>query len=249
MICPKAILFDLDETLSESFQPLQPEMLKRLSRLAALRPVAIISGAGFARIEQDVLAHFPAPERLYLFPNSSTQCYLFKNGTWQMEYNLSLTEDERAHIKDALEELLVELPLLKETPHYGIQISDREAQVAFTAVGLDAPADIKRDWDPDQSKRRTLVEHLQKKIPDFDILIGGASTIDVTHKGVNKTHGVRWFAGRLQIPVEQMLYVGDALYPGGNDYVVIETGVQTRSTSGPQETQGIIDELLAACSA
>jgi hypothetical protein len=41
-----------------------------------------------------------------------------------------------------------------------------------------------------------------------------------------------------------MLFVGDALYPGGNDEVVISTGAQTRSTSGPPETNKIIEELL-----
>jgi hypothetical protein len=45
-----------------------------------------------------------------------------------------------------------------------------------------------------------------------------------------------------------MLYVGDALYPGGNDEVVILTGVQTRAVANPTETETIIDEILAACS-
>ena len=44
-----------------------------------------------------------------------------------------------------------------------------------------------------------------------------------------------------------MLFVGDAIYEGGNDFVVAESGVQTRSTSGPEETLGIIEELIAAC--
>ena len=247
MQCPKAILFDLDETLAESFQPLESDMLVRLNKLASVRPVAIISGAGFARIEQNVLSRLPDAGRLYLFPNSSTQCYTFKNGTWEMEYNLALTESEREHIRGALSEALEEMPLLKGTTSYGIQISDREAQVAFTAVGLDAPAEVKAGWDPDKFKRRAIIEYLQKKIPDFDILIGGASTIDVTHKGINKAHGVEWLANHLQVPLQEMLYVGDAVYPGGNDEVVIPTGIETRAVAGPEDTLKIIDELLVAC--
>jgi hypothetical protein len=42
-----------------------------------------------------------------------------------------------------------------------------------------------------------------------------------------------------------MLYIGDALFPGGNDEVVKETGIETRQTSGPEETARIIRELLA----
>ncbi len=247
MECPRAILFDIDETLAESFQPPTSEMLEKVSRLARACPVALISGAGFERIEKDVLAHFPFSERLYVFPNSSSQCYLFQNDRWQTEYNLTLTDTERNHIKKALEELFEELPIVKDAPHYGSQIIDREAQVAFTVVGLDAPQDVKMNWDPDKSKRCIIVEHLQKKIPDFDILIGGASTIDVTHKGINKAYGVQWLAQRLGIEPKEMYYVGDALYPGGNDFVVIETGIATRITSGPHETIHIVDELLTAC--
>ena len=247
MNCPKAILFDLDETLAESFQSPKPETLVRLAALAALRPVAIISGAGFARIESDVLNHLKDAGRLYIFPNSSTQCYACKDGIWQQLYNLALSVDERSHINAALLQALEEVPEATGAPHFGEQIVDREAQVAFTVVGLDAPQEVKMSWDPDRSKRTAIIGYLQKKLPGFDILIGGASTIDVTHKDINKAHGVRWFAEHLGFPASDMYYVGDALYPGGNDFVVIDTGITTRITSGPDETLGIIDELLAAC--
>ena len=81
-------------------------------------------------------------------------------------------------------------------------------------------------------------------MPDVEVLIGGMTTIDVTKKGIDKSYGVLWLSKHLNIPVAEMLYVGDALYPGGNDAVVIPTGIQTHITSGPGETTLIIDRLL-----
>ena len=42
-----------------------------------------------------------------------------------------------------------------------------------------------------------------------------------------------------------MLYVGDALEEGGNDSVVIPTGVKTQEVFGPEETAKVIEEILS----
>ena len=88
---------------------------------------------------------------------------------------------------------------------------------------------------------------LTEKLPQFEILIGGKTSIDVTKKGVNKSYGVTWFSKELGIPPQDMLYVGDALYPGGNDEVVIQTGVQARQVESVAETADILDELCVLC--
>jgi hypothetical protein len=42
-----------------------------------------------------------------------------------------------------------------------------------------------------------------------------------------------------------MLFVGDALFPGGNDYPVKECGVDSIMTRDPDETKRIIETFLA----
>ena len=248
MQCPKAVIFDLDETLAVSFQAPKPEMLARLTALQKAIPVAIMSGAGLDRIVRDVVVHLPeAPTNLILFPNSSSQCFVHNNGSWEPEYSHLLTDNERMRIKDALRLVLVQNDDLKDVRPYGEQIVDRESQIAFTGVGTEAPTDVKAAWDPTAEKRLRIARALREILPDFDILIGGASTIDVTRKDTNKSYGVRWYANRLGVDPSEMLYVGDALYPGGNDEVVILTGVQTRAVANPSETEGIVDEILSSC--
>ena len=248
MQCPKAALFDLDDTLAESFQAPKPAVKASLSALQALIPVAIITGAGFERIEKDVLTGMDAiSSNFYLFPNSSAQCFMYADGIWEMKYSLALSEDERTQIKGAIQECLDSIDVLRDAPHFGEQVVDREAQIAFTVVGLEAPQEVKKGWDPDGTKRRTIVEILNKKLDGFDILIGGASTIDITRQDINKAHGVEWFAKYLDMRPQEMLYLGDALYEGGNDYVVIQTGIQTISVANPGETAKILEELVTVC--
>jgi phosphomannomutase len=247
MHAPRAVLFDLDDTLAESFKPPRPEMIEALAELLEHVPTAILTAAGFPRIERDFLSELsrsPQIERLYLFPNSSAECLRFKSGEWVPEYDLSLTDEERARIARAMEELSKRSDVIPLDPRYSPKIIDRGAQVAFAALGFDAPLEAKQAWDPDQSKRRRAKVFLEGSIPGFEILIGGMTTIDVTKKGVTKAHGVLWLSEHLRIPPPQMLFVGDALYPGGNDEVVIQTGIRARSVQNPDETLTLVTNLL-----
>ena len=225
-------------------------MLERLAKLLERMPVAIISGAGFDRIQKDflsVLDHSHQVSQLYVFPNSAAQALRWIDG-WHEIYNITLSIEERSKIRAAISAAAIELPVIRDANVYGDQIADREAQIAFTVVGLDAPQEYKREWDPDAGKRRIIRDYLMPLLPEFEIRTGGASTIDITRKDINKGYGVLWLAKELACEPHEMLYVGDALYEGGNDAAVIPTGIQTRQVSGPSETEQVIDELLTESS-
>ena len=252
MQCPRAVFFDLDDTLAESFHAPSPQALAGVAQLLTYVPVSIISGATFLRMHKQFLSTLeshPHANRLYIFATSAAQAYQFSSGTWEQLYDLALDEEARARIKKAVIDAVNSLEVLRDIPHYGEQMVDKGSQIAYTHVGVDASKAVKDSWDTDGSKRGLLWETLKQSLPEFEVLMGGVTTIDITRKDVNKSHGVEWLSKRLSIPVQEMLYVGDALYPGGNDAVVIPTGIQTLSVSGPAETEKIIDELLTVCSA
>lgn len=250
MNCPRVAIFDLDDTLAESFQAPKPEMVDKLGKLLELIPIAIMTAAGFPRIKDQFISyleHSPHIFQFYIFPDSTAECYIWENGVWNIAYSLGLSESDRETIRKAINEALAETGILGRHPKHAPEIIDRDAQIALATIGLKASYEEKETWDPDQEKRKKLKAVLEKKIPQFEILMGGMTTIDITHKGINKAYGVNWLSKRLDIPTPEMLYVGDALYPGGNDQVVIPTGIQTREVSGPPETLKVLDELLMAC--
>jgi phosphomannomutase len=247
MKAPRAALFDLDDTLAESFQPPSPTIIELLGKLLAKMPVAIVTAAGWPRIEHqflEPLSRFGNVDRFFVFPNSSAECYIHQDGAWKKVYDLRLSADERTQIKKAIEEAASEVDI--RDPNYEPMIIDREAQIAYAVVGLQAPPEVKKAWDPGQSKRKKLKEAIERRVPDVEVRIGGMTTIDITKKGVSKAYGVKWLAKNLGIPATEMVFVGDAFYPGGNDEVVIPTGIQIRETSGPVETEKIIEEILSS---
>ena len=250
MQCPKAALFDLDDTLAESFKAPHPDMIERLDKVLRLMPVAILSAADLERIKRhvlDALPALPSTARLFVFADSASVGYAFENGSWQTVYTQEFSPEELEKIRHTLEEGVVESGIAENGSKYEPQILIAGTQVRYAALGLGATEADKSAWDPDKSKRAKLKKILDSTLPDCEVLMGGKTTIDITRKGIDKAYGVRWLSKHLNIPASDMLYVGDALYEGGNDFVVIETGIQTRSTSGPEETLAIIDELLTSC--
>jgi HAD superfamily hydrolase (TIGR01484 family) len=111
-------------------------------------------------------------------------------------------------------------------------------------MGQKAPVDEKKKWDPTFSKRLHIIDRLMRIIPEFEFRAGGSTSIDVTHKGIDKSHGIRQIEKYLGFTRDEMVFVGDALMPGGNDHAVVGTGVRCISTSGPLQTLDIIEELL-----
>lgn len=244
---PRAIVFDLDGTLSVSKSALGSEMGELLARLLARMPIAITSGASFTQFQEQVVARLPEGANLgnlYLLPTSGAALYSFDGAAWKKVYEETLTEthmqEAEAAIAHAVHTTKMELPMA-----YGPRIERRQnTQVAFSAAGQKAPVAVKEGWDPDQQKRRALVDIIAPELSWAEVRIGGMSTIDITRKGVDKRYGVEHLARRLRIPVSDMLYVGDALYPGGNDEVVIDSDIKVQEVENPRDTMELIQKLL-----
>ncbi len=249
--CPKAALFDLDDTLAESFESPSEEIIGKLLKLLDFIPVAIITGRDLQWMAADFLAKFassPHFERFFVLPEGSAQCLQWNGNIWEELYGQTLTLEELGYISKTIMQSARETEVMAGLPVYGKQLVEKSAMVAFAMLGVGVPRDLKYSWDPGNIKRLKLRDDLAKRLPDYEVVLGGATSVDVTKKGVNKSYGVRFLAKHLGIASQDMMYVGDALYPGGNDHVVIETGIKTRSTSGPEETSRIIDELIPALS-
>jgi len=82
-------------------------------------------------------------------------------------------------------------------------------------------------------------------IPDFSVRIGGATSIDVTKPGIDKAYGIRKLRDVLGISIKEMIYVGDALSVGGNDYPAKQAGVMSIPVRGPDETKRVIEAIIA----
>lgn len=242
------IVFDLDCTLTLSKQPLEKDISDLLCKLLSQKKVAVISGASYEQFKKQFVSNLVCDdqslENLFLFPTSATSFYKFQNGEWSIVYEEGMTSEEKAKIFEAFQESFSEVGFDKPQQTFGKIIEDRGSQITFSALGQDAPLELKKEWDPDGAKRGKIIKALSVRIPEFEIRYGGMTSIDVTKKGVDKAYGLGQIEKNLSIPISKMVFVGDSLSPGGNDHAVIKTGVEVVSVSGPEEVKTIINSLL-----
>lgn len=245
------IAFDLDDTLAESKTVLDDEMAGLLRELLAIKKVAVISGASFEQFEKQFLKNLfcdsEKMKNLFILPTNGASLFVSDmNGAWKQVYYHGLEEADKKSIFDAFEKTFRETNFEKPEKVYGILIEDRGAQVTFSGLGSEAPLSLKMDWDKDHLKRKKLVESLIKYLPDFSISIGGSTSIDITKNGIDKAFGLKKLLEYLNLDTKDMVYVGDALFPGGNDSSVFKLGVRTFSVADPgiEDTKKLIQNIL-----
>lgn len=249
------IAFDIDGTLTRSKSPIEDnplvdtDMSDLLNKLMGKYKVAIISGASLTQFQNQILAHLTKDgellKNLYLLPtNGSTLCTYVGND-WQCPPSDVLSQDEKDQIYEAFNKMFAEIGFTIPEHVYGEVIEDRGSQITFSVFGQKAPIEIKEAWDKDHHKREQMVSVLAKYLPDFASHIGGATSIDVTRKWIDKAYGLRKLLKHLNLGSEKLLYVGDELRPGGNDSPALEVAGVCRSVNGPEDTKAIILELLA----
>jgi HAD superfamily hydrolase (TIGR01484 family) len=242
----KLIVFDLDGTLAESKSPLDEEMAILLGTLLKIVPVAVISGGDWPQFQLQLLSGLSPGEdlrSLFLLPTCGTKYYSYDDG-WKQEYSQKFEDKEKQKITNSLRKA-VELSGLRPARSWGETIEDRGSQITYSALGQQAPLEEKKRWDPDVSKRMAIKSFLDGLIPEFTVRLGGTTSIDITQLGVDKAFGIRKLSELLSVGLKDMVFVGDALFPGGNDYPVKEAGVLSIQVENPQESKLVIETLIA----
>jgi phosphomannomutase len=240
------IIFDLDGTLAESKSSLDAEMAALLGQLLRVVKVAIISGGAWPQYERQMLSYLPGGDilkNLSLLPTCGTKFYRF-DGAWQSLYSEDFSVDDKQSIISAVNEALDQSGFRAEK-HWGDLIEDRGSQITFSAMGQEAPLDEKKKWDPDFEKRKKISAILKPLIPGFSIQLGGSTSIDVTRSGIDKAYGVMKLHEILGVAIQDMIFVGDAIFPGGNDYPAKQTGVMSIEVRDPHETKRVIEAMIA----
>jgi len=251
LLTKKFVAFDLDGTLAESKQHLEPFMSLLLCKLALHKKVVIISGGSINQFQKQFLPYLnPDPidfdtvmNNLFLLPTSGSRRYEFDKikKDWEMTDMEVFPPEEKAKVMKELEKIVT-------AGEYGVGsitegddvIEDRITQISMSALGQNAPIDKKKIWDPDQEKRKKIKSDLEARLPGVNIIIGGTTTLDFLPAGFNKAKGLIRLLDKEDSTINDMIFVGDAIFPGGNDYSALEAGIESVKVSGPSETAELI---------
>jgi HAD superfamily hydrolase (TIGR01484 family) len=242
----KLVAFDMDGTLALSKQRLDADMAGRLAKLLTVAKVAVISGGDWPQFEKQVVSQMPAEaqlEGLFIMPTSGTKMYRHDGSSWRAVYADLFTAEEKARIIAAFNASL-EATGFKPEQTWGELIEDRGSQVTFSALGQQAPLEAKEHWDPDFSKRKVIQADLKQRLAGFAINLGGATSVDITREGVNKATGLQKLADQVGIATGDMIFIGDAIFPGGNDYPPFEAGIDCVKVKTIDDTRSAIDAIV-----
>ncbi|HSX44250.1 MAG TPA: HAD-IIB family hydrolase [Candidatus Saccharimonadales bacterium] len=246
----KVIVFDLDETLTETRSPITDEMANLLSKLLSKYQVCVISGGAFGQFDKQLLSNLKIDQSLFkslhLMPTCGTQYYNydFDKSGWQRIYAKNIKKEDRQKILAALNEAIDEMGYRIKNP-VGPLIEDRGSQITYSAVGQDAHPSVKKQWDPSGDKKRKIRDQVATKIPNFEVKAAGTTSIDVTEQGMDKAFGMRELMKVLKVSKEEILFIGDRIWEGGNDYPVKLMGIDTIAVHGFEHTPEVVRKILA----
>lgn len=250
----KLVAFDLDGTLAPSKSHFHERMVNMFDRLLEKYQVCVISGGKFQLFQTQFLTQITSDpellEKLHLMPTSGTRYYRFEHGKWNEKYAENLTDDEKQKIIKALKEGLEESGY-KADKTYGEIIEDRDSQITLSILGQEIVAElgeegvkIKEAWDPEGTKKLEIRDIVAPKIPDFEVRAAGATSIDVTKPGIDKAYGMNKLMKETGLSKEDILFVGDKIIPGGNDYAVEQMGIECISVRSWHDTAYVVEGII-----
>ncbi len=252
----KVLSFDVDQTLNVAKTPIPDEIADLLiGCLKAGLKICPISGQKFdqflIQIVDRLVERGATKEELanlHLFVAQGTQYYRFnaEKNDWDQVYSFPLTDEQVAKITQAIEAAAKELNFWEEDklqPGDEI-IENRLSQVTFSALGQKAGTKEKYAWDPDCKKREAIVKRAKELAPEFDYEIGGTTSINAITPGMNKVFGMTHLLEELKVTKEDVLYFGDMTQPGGNDYPVVQMGIDTITVRSHEDTAYALRGIL-----
>ncbi len=251
----KILAFDIDQTLNVAKTPIPTSMAELLRDCLDYFEICPISGQKFEQFLVQIVERLQSVgvsdeqlTHLHLFAAQGTQYYNYNptQHDWTQVYNYPLQPEDVVKITTVLEEAARELGYWEvDQLQPGDEIiENRLSQVTFSALGQKASTEVKYAWDPDMKKRAAIVAKCREKLPDFLYEIGGTTSINVAAPGMNKEFGMNHLLEELKVQKSEVLYFGDMTQPGGNDYPIVQLGVDAITVRSHEDTEYALKGIL-----
>lgn len=200
------LFFDMDNTLTRSRTLIEPKMKQFLENTGC--DIVVVSGQSSEAITKQV---------------DGMNCYILGqngNDAWHNGEQLwfdRITPEERQEILDHI----ASFNRYWDVPDEKDLVDERGCSICYSILGHHAPIELKEKFDPDQVKRLTLLRERPLNSESIEARIGGTTTIDYIRKGHNKGFNITRLCEYKDWNMDNCVYFGDALFPGGNDETVI----------------------------
>lgn len=207
----KVIAFDLDGTLTQHKQPMDPQTRQMLDRLGREYQLLMVGAGQVGRIFRQ-MEGYP----IDIIGNYGLQYATYNADTKEMD----LQRDESFSCDRAS----VEQRAMEIRERYGYTKYAGESVefhpsgcVTLALLGTRAVQADKLAFDPDRRKRRLFYKEVTERFPDYNVFIGGSSSFDMAPKPYDKYYALDLYCREHGLKHEEVLFVGDDYGQGGND--------------------------------
>ena len=203
-------VFDMDGTLTPARKTMTEEFAKVFLPWMNVNKTFIATGSDFAKVEEQM------PKDVI---NAFTGIYCaMGNALWQKGQYTYLRDIEPE------QEMLEDLEKLRKCTKYPYTlfpnyIEKRTGALNFSVLGRDCPYEEREKytaWDTENGERKSIKEFLSQRYPEYDFSLGGNISIDIVKKGCGKGQIAKEL--RTAYPSEEIVFLGDRTFEGGNDY-------------------------------
>ena len=248
----RALIFDMDGTLTPSTGRISLEMMNALSSVKPGYHKYLVTGSDMVK----VLNQIPEDFLLKTFRKVFT-C----NGTKVYDTQLDLDDETKPFAPDLvhrielidhysqadLNHLISRLLNIASESHTkfktGTFIEWRGSQINFSVVGRNCSQDQREDyvlWDQKSNERKKIVKKLKEEFSGWGLgfNLGGQISIDITRKEWDKTYAFK------HIPDNPLdcTFFGDKVVEGGNDYTIAMMCGKYHDINCPEDTIILLED-------
>ena len=205
----RIFMFDIDGTLTPPRLPMTEEMVEMFKGFCERNRVILVTGSDMSKIVEQV------PKKIRDLVE----------GIYTCSGNAYTVGDEIVYENEFTppEELIALLEDWKNYSHYpvktGRHLEHRDGMLNYSTVGRNCTQQQREDyecWDLENGERKILRERILHMFPSLDCAIGGQISIDIYPQGLDKSQS--YFRVKGNNPDHAIIFCGDRLMPGGNDY-------------------------------
>ena len=205
----RIFMFDIDGTLTPPRLPMTEEMVEMFKGFCERNRVILVTGSDMSKVVEQV----PKEIRDLV------------EGIYTCSGNAYTVGDEIIYENEFRppEKLIALLEDWKNYSHYpvktGKHLEYRDGMLNYSTVGRNCTQQEREDyevWDKENGERAILRERILNMFPSLDCAIGGQISIDIYPRGLDKSQS--YFRVKGDNPDHAIIFCGDRLMPGGNDY-------------------------------
>jgi len=242
----KALIFDMDGTLTPATQKISKEMLQALETVPNGFKKYIVTGSDLSKVLNQIPESFLLENFSKVFTCNGTRVY---NTSLDLDDETRPLEPELVHKIELVDHysqadinhLVSRLLSIAAESHTkyktGTFIEWRGSQINFSVIGRNCSLEQRQDyvkWDKKSNERKKIVEKLKDEFQGWGLgfNLGGQISIDITRKEWDKSYAFNF----IDEAPEDCVFFGDKITPGGNDFEIAMKCGKYHDVSTPEDT-------------